>query len=66
MRWVILGTGHLKTTLQNFYIIFLSSDFSVNICSIIAKSLRNVVYCLSGGSVSQNLDLSPGYFFYVM
>ena len=63
MTWIILGTGHLKTTLQNGYIICLNSDISVNICSIIAKSLGNVVYCLSEGSVSQNLDLGPGYFF---
>ena len=55
--------GTLKTTLQNFHIIFLNIDISVNICSIIAKSLENVVYRLLEGIMSQNFDLCPGYFF---
>ena len=38
--------GTLKTTLQNFYIIALNSDISVNICSVFSQSLENVVYCL--------------------
>ena len=51
--------GTLKTTLQNFHIIFLNSDISVNVYSIIAKSLENNVHCLPKGGMSQNVGLGP-------
>ena len=50
----------LKTGLENFYVIFLNSDFSVDIGSIPIKSLGNVLYNTLEGSVSQNFDLGPG------
>ena len=55
--------GTLKTKLENLHNIFLNSDFSLNISSIFAKFLENVFYSLPEGSVSQNFDLGPSYFF---
>ena len=46
-----------------FTLLFLNSDFSINICSISVNFLENVAYPLPEGSVSQNFDLSPSYFF---
>ena len=43
--------------------LFLNSDCSINICSISAKFIGNVIYSLPEGSVSQNLNLGPRYFF---
>ena len=54
--------GKLKTTLQNFHMIYWNSDISVNTFSIFAKSLENNVYCLPKRGISQNIDLGPGYF----
>ena len=50
----------LKTGLGNFCVIFLNSDFSVDIESIPIKFLGNVLYNTLEGSVSQNFDLGPG------
>ena len=50
----------LKTGLENFSVIFLNSDFSVDIGSIPIKSLGNVLYNSLEGSVSQNVYLGPG------
>ena len=36
----------LHTTLLNFHIIDLNSDFSFNICLIYDKCSQNVLYCL--------------------
>ena len=58
--------GTLKKELDNFHIIFSNSHFSINICSISSKFLENFLQCLFEGSMSQNLDLGPDYFFYVM
>ena len=49
----ISGTGPEK---QDLDVIFLNSDFSVNIGSIPIKSLRDVLY----RSMSQNFGLGPG------
>ena len=54
--------GTLETKPENLHKTFLNSDFSINIYSIFAKFLENVVDSLPGGSVSQNFDLGPSYF----
>ena len=53
----------LKTALDNFHIIFSNSHFSINIWSISSKFLGNLLQYLFEGSMSQNFDLGPGYFF---
>ena len=53
----------LKTGLENLYVIFLNSDFSFNILSIPTQSLGDILYNTPEGSMSQNFDLGPGYFF---
>ena len=53
----------LKTKFQNFHIQFLNSDFSVDNESNVTK-LKGYVPCiLLKGTMSQNFDLGPGYFF---
>ena len=52
--------------LENLYVIFLNNDFSANIVSISIKFLGHVLYDIFEGSVSQNSDLGPSFFFYVM
>ena len=44
-------------------ILFLNSNFSINTCSIPFKFLEYDVYSLLEGSMSQNFDLGPSYFF---
>ena len=56
----VLWNRTLKTGLNNFYVIFLNSDFSVDIGSIPIKFLGDVLYNTLEGSVSQNVDLGPG------
>ena len=56
----VLWNRTLKTGLDNFDVIFLNSDFSVDIGSILIKILGNVLYNTLEGSVSQNFDLGPG------
>ena len=56
----------LKTKSKNFHINLLNSDFSVDITLIFTKVLGYVPHSPPAGSVSQNLDLGPGYFFYLM
>ena len=53
----------LKTGHENLYVIFLNSDFSFNIRSIPTKFLGDVLNHTPEGSISQNSDLGPGYFF---
>ena len=53
----------IKDNLRIFIIHFLNSDFSINICSIFAKFLENVVQSITEGSVSQFFYLGPTYFF---
>ena len=55
--------GALKTARGNLYFIFLNSAFSLDIPSILIKLAGNVFYDIIEGSLSQNLDLGPGYFF---
>ena len=43
--------------IQNFHIEFLSSDFSVNICSMSGKSLKYVVYCGPEGRMYPNFNV---------
>ena len=50
----------LKAGLENLYVIFLNSDFSVDSGSITIKYIGNVLYNTLEGSVSQNFDLGPG------
>ena len=52
----------LKTIFQNFHIIFLNSDFSVNNESNVTKLIGHVLCITPEGSVSQNFDLGLGYF----
>ena len=60
------GGMTLKTTFQNFHIKFSNSDSSVDIAIKLIKSLGDVLCNPLEGSMSQNFDLGPGYFFYVM
>ena len=53
----------LKTKFQNFHIKFLNSDFSVSNALNITKFLGDALCSPLEGSVSQNFDLGPGYFF---
>ena len=53
----------LKTIFQNFHIIFLNSNFSVNNDSNVTKLIEHVLCIALGGSVSQNFDLGLGYCF---
>ena len=53
----------LKTSFENYHINFLNSDFSVDIASIYTRFLVCVPHSPPEGSVSQNFDLGPGYFF---
>ena len=53
----------LKTTFQNFHIIFSNSDSSVDIVIKLTKSLGDVLCSPLEGNVSQNVNLGPGYFF---
>ena len=53
----------MKTTFQNFHIIFPNSDSSLDIVIKLTKSLGDVLCSPLGGNVSQNVDLGPGYFF---
>ena len=41
---------------------FLNSYSSVDVAAISFKLLGNVLYDIPEGSVSQNVDLGPGYF----
>ena len=59
---LLIVTGHERQNLKMFMILFLNSDFSINICSISSKFLGNVVNFLPQGSMSQNFDLGPSYF----
>ena len=52
----------LKTKSQNFQIKFLNSDFSVSNALNITKFLGGALCSPLEGSVSQNVDLGPGYF----
>ena len=52
----------LKTKFQNFHIKLLNSDFSIDNESNVTKSIGHVPCILLEGSVSQNVDLGPGYF----
>ena len=52
----------LKTKFQNFHIKFLNSDFSVSNALNATKSLGDALCSPLEGSVSQNVDLGPGYF----
>ena len=45
------------------YVVFLNSAFLLDIPSIFIKLAGNVFYDILEGSMSQNLDLGPGYFF---
>ena len=56
----------LNITFQDCHIHFFNSDFSVENQSNVTKSLGYVLCSTLEGSVSQNFDLGPGYFFYVM
>ena len=53
----------LKTTFQQYYINFSNSNFLLDIASIFVTFLGNVLYTPPEGSVSQNFDLGPCYFF---
>ena len=53
----------LKTIFQNFHIIFLNSDFSVNNESNVIKLIGYVLCNTLEGSVSPNFDLGLGYSF---
>ena len=55
--------GALKTARGNLYVIFLNSAFLLDIPSIVIKLAGNVFYDILEGSMSQDLDLGPGYFF---
>ena len=50
----VLWNRTLKTGLNNFYVIFLNSDFSVDIGSIPIKFLEDVLYNTLEERVSQN------------
>ena len=56
----------LKKIFQNFHIQCLNSDFSVDNEVNVTKLIGHVLCIALEGSVSQNFDLGPGYFFYVM
>ena len=53
----------LKTIFQNFHIIFLNSNFSVNNDSNVTILIEHVLCIALEGSVSQNFDLGLGYCF---
>ena len=53
----------LKTAFENYHINFSNSDFSVDIALICFKFLGYVPHSPPEGSVSQNVDLGPVYFF---
>ena len=53
----------LKTTFDQYHINFSNSDFSLNIAPIFAKFLGYVLHSPPEGSLSQNFDLGPGYYF---
>ena len=53
----------LKSTFENYNINFSNSDFPVDIASICVKFLLYVIHSSLEGSLSQNFDLGPGYFF---
>ena len=63
MTMLMIGTGHSRQNLRMFTIHFLNSDCLINICSISAKFIGNVLYSLPEGSVSQNFNLGPIYVF---
>ena len=46
----------LKKTFENYYIIFLNSDFSIDIASSCTKFCVYIPYNIPEGSVSQNFD----------
>ena len=53
----------LKTKFQNVHITFLNSDFSVSIVVNATKFLGDAFCSHFEGSMSQNSNLGPGYFF---
>ena len=53
----------LNTKFQNFHITFLNSDFSVSNALDVTKFSGGALCSLLEGSLSQNFDLGPGYFF---
>ena len=56
----VLWNRTLETGLDNLYVIFLNSDFSVDIGSIPIKFLGDVLYNTLEQSASQNFYLGPG------
>ena len=56
----------LKKAIENLYVIFFNKKFSVDIASISAELLLNLFNYILEGSVSQNLDLGPCYFFFML
>ena len=46
--------------LENFHVIFLNNNFLLDIALIPVKLIGNVLYDTLDGSMSQNVDLSPG------
>ena len=52
-----------RNKIENFHINFLNSNFSVDIASIGSELFGYVPHSPPEGSVSQNIDLGPGYFF---
>ena len=56
----------LNIKFQNVHIKYLNSDFSVSNASNVTKFLGDALCSHVEESLSQNFDLGPGYFFYVM
>ena len=54
---LIEGNRTLKKKLENLHINFSNSDFTLNIASISAKFLGNVLHSITEGMVSQNFDI---------
>ena len=59
-RPVIIPARTLKMALENFHVIFLNNDFSLDIALIPVKLIGNVLYDTLEGGLSQNFDLGPG------
>ena len=57
------GNSTLNAKFQNFHIKFLNSVFSVSNALDVTKFPGGALCSLLEGSVSQNFDLGPGYFF---
>ena len=55
----------LKLTFEQYHINFSNSDFSLDIASIFARFLGYVLHSPPEGSVTQNIDLGPGYNFMI-